>query len=144
MTRYDSEPDYASLAQFRFQIRTFLKKSELAALAVGLEPQQHQMLLSVKGLRADEVPTIGCIADRLLLKHHSAVELIDRCERAGLVVREQDAGDHRRVLVRLTEAGEGLLLKLSQVHEEELTLLAPHLIEALEAILSSRSAGTPR
>jgi DNA-binding MarR family transcriptional regulator len=139
VTRYDPEPDYASLAQFRLQIRTFLKRSELAALEVGLEPQQHQMLLAVKGLPKDEAPTIGCIAERLLLKHHSTVELINRCERSELVVREHDPADHRRVLVRLTEAGEGLLLKLSQVHEEELTLLAPHLIEALESILSSRT-----
>jgi len=127
------------LAEFRFQIRTFLKNSETAAQAVGLEPQQHQLLLAIKGLPEDTSPTIGLLAERMLLKHHSAVELVDRCERSGLTTRQHDAGDHRRVLVSLTAAGEDVLRRLSEVHEDELSSLAPHLIGALEAIVGEKA-----
>jgi DNA-binding MarR family transcriptional regulator len=138
--RYDSRqtPDYRALAEFRSQIRGFLKTSEEAARSVGLEPQQHQLLLAIKGLPDTDQPTVGRVAERLQLKHHSAVELVDRCERQGLARREHDETDHRRVLVHLTDAGEELLRRLSEVHEEELTQLAPHLTAALEAILRSR------
>jgi DNA-binding MarR family transcriptional regulator len=136
VTRYvAAHPDYRALAEFRFQIRTFLKNSEAAAQTVGLEPQQHQLLLTIKGLPEGASPTVGYLAERMLLKHHSAVELVDRCERSGLTTREHDAEDHRRVLVSLTAAGEDVLRRLSEVHEDELTSLAPHLIGALETIV---------
>jgi DNA-binding MarR family transcriptional regulator len=134
--RYDSRPpDYRALAEFRFQIRTYLKKVGAAVQEAGLEPQQHQLLLAIKGLPADEAPAIGRLAECMLLRHHSAVELIDRCERLGLVHRVSDERDHRRVLVHLSVAGEELLARLSAAHEEEITELAPHLIASLEAIL---------
>ena len=140
MTRYDFEsPDYRALAEFRFQLRTFLKQSELAAQAVGLEPQQYQLLLAIKARSVDDPPTVGRLAERMLLKHHSTVELIDRCERLGLTAREHDADDHRRVLIRLTAAGEDVLRRLARVHEDELTSMAPHLIQALEAIVGARA-----
>jgi len=140
VTRYvATHPDYRALAEFRFQIRTFLKNSEAAAQAVGLEPQQHQLLLTIKGLPDGASPTVGYLAERMLLKHHSAVELVDRCERAGLTTREHDAEDHRRVLVSLTAAGEDVLRRLSEVHEDELMSLAPHLIGALEAIVGEKA-----
>lgn len=104
-----------------------------------MEPQQHQLLLAIKGLAPDDAPTVGRLAERMLLKHHSTVELIDRCERLGLTAREHDAEDHRRVLIRLTEAGEDVLRRLAQVHEDELTSMAPHLIGALEAIVGARA-----
>jgi DNA-binding MarR family transcriptional regulator len=138
--RYDpsQSPDYRALAEFRFQIRGFLKTSEEAARFVGLEPQQHQLMLAIKGLPEGDQPTVGRVAERLQLKHHSAVELVDRCERLGLMRRSQDTADHRRVLVELTEEGEAVLRRLSEVHTEELTQMAPHLTAALEAILTNK------
>src|SRR5512147_256953 len=91
--------DYRALAEFRYQIRRFLGFSERAARSSGLEPRQHQLLLALKGLPDEAQPTIGVLARRLAVEHHSAVEMIDRLERRKLVARLRDAADRRRVLV---------------------------------------------
>src|SRR2546421_6776190 len=92
-----STTDYQALAEFRYQIRRFIRYSEQVARSAGIEPQQHQVLLAVKGLPEGEKATIGKLAERLQLQHHSTVELIDRlCER-GLVERRRDEADQRRV-----------------------------------------------
>ena len=131
--------EYRELAQFRFEIRQFLQFSEQAARDHGLEPQQHQALLALKGLTETTPATIGELAARLLLKHHSAVGLVDRLEKAGLLAREPSPGDARQVLVRLTRSGETLLRKLSLAHRQELQVSGPRLLDSLRTVLDGRS-----
>jgi len=127
------ESDLRALCTFRYQIRKFLHFSESAARQEGLEPQQHQLLLSIHGL--DGPPTIRQLADHLLIQHHSAVGLIDRLEERGLVERSRAENDRRQVNVRLTVAGERILQRLSKVHREELRQSAPELVGALQSAL---------
>lgn len=115
--------EYARLLGFRDGLRRFLRWSETQAKAAGLTPAQHQLLLAVRG--HDGHPTIGDLADHLLLRHHSAVELVDRAEKAGLVRRVADGDDHRIVRVHLTGSGARRLATLSAAHLEELRRLAP-------------------
>lgn len=137
--------DYAALGEFRYRIRHFLRFSELAARQEGLEPQQHQLLLAVRSLDEPGGPTIGQIADCLLVRHHSAVGLIDRLEEHRLVERVRAADDRRQVHVRLTTLGEQKLRRLSLVHREELRTSGPRLVEALGQMLRSlASRNTPR
>lgn len=127
--------DYAALGELRFRIRRFLHFSEEAARASGLEPQQHQMLLAVRAVADAQGPTVGSLADHLLIRHHSAVGLIDRLEERGLVERVRGNSDRRQVRVHLTEAGERTLGRLSAVHRSELQKTGPALAEALQALL---------
>jgi DNA-binding MarR family transcriptional regulator len=113
-----SDQEFADLLRFRDAIRRFLHWSEQQAKAAGLTAAQHQLLLAIRGHPGD--PTIGDVADHLLLRHNSAVELIDRAERAGLVQREVDAEDRRVVRLRLTARGVRRLTSLSAAHLEEL------------------------
>ena len=132
--------DYVALARFRLELRGFLHFSERAAHAAGIEPQQHQLLLALKGLPTlDDPPSVGNIAAWLSIQHHSAVELVDRAVARGLVRREQDAADRRRVLVHLTDDGEALLDRLSVLHQHELRSTAPALLAALTHVLDSLS-----
>jgi len=117
--------DYETLLRFRTSLRRFLRWSEEQAREAGLTPAQHQLLLAVKGHTGPEGPTIGDIADYLVLRHHSAVELVDRAEKAGLTERFQDAEDHRAVRLHLTAAGDERIQRLSQLHLEELRRLGP-------------------
>src|SRR5690242_18367654 len=94
--------DFRALAEFRYQIRKFLRFSEEAARSAGLEPQQHQLLLAVKGMPDGMRPRIGEIADRLQIQHHSTVELVDRLEKNGFVSRKRSDRDRREVLIALT------------------------------------------
>lgn len=131
-----SELDYVALARFRLALRRFLVFSEHASHAVGLEPQQHQLLLALRGVAgSNQAPTIGNLADWLLIQHNSAVELVDRAAARGLVRRHTDSDDRRRVLVELTSQGEAVLAQLSLRHREELESSAPALIDALSAVL---------
>ena len=114
------ESDYAALAHFRFQIRSFLAFSEAAAAQQGLTPTQHQALLGIKGFVPTGPATIGDVARFLLIRHHSAVELIDRLAKLGLVSRVADPADARRVHLKLTRTGERKLKSLSQKNLEEL------------------------
>jgi DNA-binding MarR family transcriptional regulator len=113
-----SDTDYAELLKFRDALRQFLQWSEAQARAAGLTPAQHQLLLAVRG--HDGEPTIGDIADHLLLRHHSAVELVGRAERAGLLHRHTDGDDHRAVRLALSAEGEARLAALSAAHLDEL------------------------
>src|SRR4051812_30506674 len=97
--------DYRALAEIRYRIRRFVNFSEASARKVGLEPQQHQLLLAIRGLEADTPPTIGRLAERLQIQHHSAVELIRRSAAKGLVVKRSDEADRR--IVRLEIAPKG-------------------------------------
>lgn len=126
--------EYRKLEEFRFQIRRFLGFSEGAARDSGIEPQQHQALLALKGMPQDWVPTIGHLADRLMLKHHSAVGLVDRLETLGLVTRQPSPDDARQVLLRLSAKGERILHRLSLTHHKELEETGPKLVAALRSI----------
>jgi DNA-binding MarR family transcriptional regulator len=126
---------YRALAEFRRSIRSFLHFSEDQVRAQGLEPQQHQLLLAIKGLPERTNATIGELARRMLLKHHSMVELVDRLERHGYVRRSPSLEDHRLVLVRLTPAGAGVLRRLSLAHHQELEAAGPELARALGRLM---------
>lgn len=130
-------PDYRTLAQFRYQIRRFLAFSERAARAHGLDAQQHQLLLALKGLPTGATPTVGVLAERLQIRHHSAVGLVDRLDRNGLVTRRTDAADRRRVHVRISRKGEAVLRKLTRAHREELSTAGPLLLRTLRTLLTS-------
>jgi DNA-binding MarR family transcriptional regulator len=127
--------DYQALAEFRYQIRRFLRFSEQKARLIGLEPQQYQLLLAVKGLPENKKATIGELAERLQLQHHSTVELIDRLVERDLVRRERDENDQRRVLVLLTQQGEEQLHQLSQFALTELRSTGPALVDALSILI---------
>ena len=136
--------DYRTLAEFRYQIRCFLSFSESAARAAGVEPQQHQLLLALKGLPVRTRATIRALAERLCVAHHTTVELVDRLEVAGLVVRGRSDHDKREVIVSLTAAGETLLAGLSQLHREQLQSVGPSLLDALSALLDQRDTSESR
>ena len=132
--RHPGHRDYRTLAGFRYLLRRFLAFSEAAARAAGLTPQQHQALLAIKGFPHGEDVTIHDLATQLCVRHHSAVELVDRLEGSGLVVRRHDPADRRRVLLTLTAAAEARLADLSATHLEELRRLRPALAEILVLI----------
>jgi DNA-binding MarR family transcriptional regulator len=134
--------DYQTLAEFRYQLRRFLGFSERACRAAGLEPQQHQLLLAIKGMPEDTRPNVGALAERLQLRHHSAVELIDRMEERRLVRRARDPDDGRQVLVQLTTRGETSLGRLAAAHRGALRSLAPALRAALSGMLARHRAAT--
>ncbi len=127
------DADYALLAEFRATLRQFMAFSENQARNVGLTPQQHQALLAIRGA-APEAATIGYVAEKLLLKPHSASGLISRLEEAGLIARQPDERDQRRSLLRLTEQAESLLKALSLVHLEELGNLKPLLQNMIDQV----------
>lgn len=135
--------DYQALAEFRYQIRKFLHFSDLAVEERGLERSQYQLMLAIKGIRPGGRPRIQELADRLLLRHHSAVELVDRLESRGYVFRERSREDRREVLVRLTSQGERVLEELARHHHVELTTAGPKLVTALQ-LLRMGSAERPR
>jgi DNA-binding MarR family transcriptional regulator len=130
--------DYRALAEFRYQIRRFLHFSETASRAAGLEPKQHQLLLTIKGLPPDVRPTVRTLAERMQLQHHSAVELIDRLERSGLAARHRGDEDRREVLVQLLPKGERLLRALSLHHQNELQNSGPNLAQTLQRLIARR------
>jgi len=135
--------DYRSLAAFRYEIRKFLAFSEGAAREAGIEPQQHQMLLAVRGLPDGLRPTIGAVAERLSVQHHTAVALVDKLEARGLIRRQRSDVDRREVLLQVTDEGLELLRALSTLHRDQLQTVGPALLEALSAIIDSRKPKRP-
>jgi DNA-binding MarR family transcriptional regulator len=131
-----SAAGYRQLAEFRFRIRQFLHLSEEAARSKGIEPQQHQLLLAVKGLPEGSRPTVRTLSERLCLRHHSTVELIDRLVEHRAVVRRHSDQDRREVLITLTPHGEELLHQLSVLLWKELRVSGPALSESLLAVLA--------
>jgi DNA-binding MarR family transcriptional regulator len=126
--------DYRTLSEFRYLVRRFLEFSQTAAQAVGLTSRQHQALLAIKGFPRDHPVTVGDLAERLWIQHHSAVELVDRLVGAGLIERMHDAVDRRQVLLSLTAAAEEHLASLSAAHLEELRRLRSTLLEILARV----------
>ena len=128
--------DYRSLAEFRYEIRRFLNFSEQAAREAGIEPHQHQALLAIKGLVPKQKATVGVLAERLQVQHHSAVELVNRLEKKRLIRRSRNAADRREVILALTGRGEEVLAALTLVHRAELRSAGPVLLRALNTVLA--------
>jgi DNA-binding MarR family transcriptional regulator len=125
------DADYAALAQFRYELRKFLAFSESAAREEGLTSHQHQALLAIKGFSQDHPLSVGDLAKYLLIQNHSAVELVDRMTRLGLLQRAADPDDGRRILVRLSAEGERRLKRLSKAHLQELNAIGTVLSDRL-------------
>jgi DNA-binding MarR family transcriptional regulator len=128
--------DYRTLSAFRYELRRFLAFSEESARQAGLEPQQHQLLLAIKGLPAGLTATIGTLAERLQLHHQSVVELIDRLEEKGFVVRHREAPDRRVVIVALSDAGGQALAPLASAALQQLSSHGYHLLHVLRDIVA--------
>lgn len=133
-----SSSDYQALAEIRYRIRCFVNFSEASARAVGLEPQQHQLLLAIRGLRPGVLPTIRCLAERLQIQHNSAVELVRRSVANGLVVKRASERDRREVLLEIAPKGGRVLEKLALAHRTELRSMAPVLLEAVEVLVGPK------
>jgi DNA-binding MarR family transcriptional regulator len=127
---------YRQLAAFRYEMRKFLSFSEQAARNAGIEPQQHQLLLAIRGLPSGVRPTIGTVAERLCIQHHTAVGLVDKLEGHRLLERQRGTSDKREVLLRLTPEGDAILRRLSTLHQQQLIVVGPALVGALSAIVT--------
>jgi DNA-binding MarR family transcriptional regulator len=125
-----TKAEYETLADLRYSLRQFLRFSEEAAQQAGITPQQHQALLAIKGFRGAGGITVGELAERLQVRHHSAVGLVDRLASKGLIIRKRRAGDRRQVHLALADRGGRTLEKLSAAHKEQLRRVGPH-IESL-------------
>jgi len=135
-----SKQDYVTLASFRYALRCFLRFSEDAATEAGLSTQQHQALLAIRGFPGRDSITVGELAERLQVRHHSAVGLIDRLVSCQLVEREPNSEDRRSVLIRLTETGERTLETLTKAHREELRRTGPKLRGLLQTLVENTLA----
>ncbi|MFO1502981.1 MAG: MarR family transcriptional regulator [Steroidobacteraceae bacterium] len=119
-----NKTDLEALAEFRYQLRRFLRFSEDLVQREGLTPLQYQLMLQIRGFPGRNWASVGELAERLQAKHHGTVALVSRCEEAGLVRREKDPDDRRAVRVHLTASGEQQLAKLARLHRDELASLA--------------------
>ena len=135
---------FRAMSEFRHQIRRFQRFSEDVAAQAGVEPQQHLLMLAVRGLPLGEKPSIRVIADRLLLKHHSVVELVDRSERMGLVRRVPAREDRRQVLLELTAKGDRILRQIFVQNRDRLKSQSAELSEALQRLTREQRNGRPR
>lgn len=133
------DQDYRALAALRHQLRRFIAFSENQARAIGLEPRQHQALLALRGLPEGTPPTVGAVADQLILRHHTVVGLLQRLEQRGLVERRRIGQDRRQVHVAITRRGRQTLRRLSLAHRDELAKSAPALLEVLHRLLEQQS-----
>lgn len=137
--------EYRALAELRHRIRSFVREGDAQARASGLEPQQYLILLAIRGLPERVDATIRTLADRLMLKHHSVVELVDRLEQGGLVRRTRGRDDRRRVMVSLLPRGEKLLEEVARHRISELRSSGVALVSAIEALLEKEGrAQTPK
>jgi DNA-binding MarR family transcriptional regulator len=132
-----SSAEFRALAEFRYRIRIYLNGSEEAARNAGLEPQQYMLMLALRGLPPGREPSIRELADRMQLRHHTVVELVDRLERRQLLRRERSRSDRRQVILHLTPRGEKILNKLAGQRISELRTAAPVLVRALTAVIRS-------
>jgi DNA-binding MarR family transcriptional regulator len=134
--------EFRALAEFRYRIRIYLNGSEEAARNAGLEPQQYMLMLALRGLPVGRNPSIRDLAERLQLRHHSVVELVDRLEQRQLLRRERSRTDRRQVFVHLTPRGEKILTRLAKQRILELRTAAPALVRSLTEVI--RSTQSPR
>jgi len=133
-----TDNEYAALAQLRYRIRRFLQEGDATARDAGLEPQQYLLLLAIRGLPAGQDASIRALAERLSLRHHSTVELIDRMESRGFVKRLRGRADRRQVLISLQPRGEKLLEKVVDQRIIELRANGRELVQAISALLEPR------
>jgi DNA-binding MarR family transcriptional regulator len=136
--------EYRALADFRYYLRRFLVFAEASAKLEHLSASQYQVLLALKGLPPESRSTIGYLADRLQVKHHSAVEIVDRMARRGLVRRVRASADRRQVFVTLTRSGSGLLRRVAARNLHHLRATQPALVKAIAAILEGSPRGSER
>jgi DNA-binding MarR family transcriptional regulator len=138
--------DYRTLADLRYQIRRFLRVREVAARAARVEPQQYLLLLQIKGLEGREAATMSMLAERLQIRHHAVVQLVDRLVRGGMVERRREGRDRREVVVHLRPRGENVLKRLAGYSLAELTTEGPSLVASLNRLVmqSTRSRVPPR
>ena len=144
MTAEITTDEYRALAELRYRIRHFLHEGDAVAQAAGLEPQQYLLLLTIRGLPPGEEATIRALAERLALKHHSAVELIDRLEMHGYVRRSRGRDDRRRVLVSLLPRGERLLEQVARHRIGELRSTGHELVRAIDQLLEKPPQATAK
>jgi DNA-binding MarR family transcriptional regulator len=135
MPESQTPPDFQAMAELRYHIRRFLRFSENAARDAGMEPQQQQLLLAVKGLPDGVKPTISVLAERMQLQHHSTVGLIDRLVERGLLVRLRATDDRRQVLIKLSHDGEVCLRNLALHHLRELQSMGPKFVRVLQSLI---------
>jgi DNA-binding MarR family transcriptional regulator len=135
--------DYQALAEFRYQIRRFLHFSEQVVKQAGLERGQYQLMLAIKGMPAGVRPRIRELANRMQIRHHSAVELVNRLEAGGFVHRARARDDRREVLLAMTAKGERVLAELALHHRDELRTAAPDLVTALRRIMHTGNDSAP-
>jgi len=133
-----TEIEYQALGELRYRIRRFLQEGDITAKQAGLEPQQYLLLLAIRGLPDGQEATISTLAERLSLRHHSTVELIDRMETHGYVKRIRGKEDRRQVLVSLQPRGEKLLEKVVEQRIIELRANGRALVETISALLETR------
>jgi DNA-binding MarR family transcriptional regulator len=140
-----STPEYVALAEFRYQLRRYLRHMEENARGAGHHPQQYQLLLAIKGLPPPRVPSVTILAERMQMNHNSMVELADRCEKRGLIkrVRESDT-DRRQVTLDITAEGEKILRQQASASRDELRNIGPILVSALQRLLRKHQALTNR
>jgi|SRR5580704_9847518 DNA-binding MarR family transcriptional regulator len=136
MASYPTESNYRSLAEFRYQIRLFMADSDETARSAGLEPEQFQLLLAVRGMPEGNSATIQHLASRLLVRHNTAVERIDRLARMGLLRRTHSRTDHRVVFIALSPRGKRIVEKLARKRVQELRRSGHELIAALTKVIS--------
>jgi DNA-binding MarR family transcriptional regulator len=126
-----TEAEYMALAEFRFQLRRFLRHMEEEVRQFRVNPQQYQLVLAIKGLPKNDIPSISCLAERMQLNHNSMVELVDRCEERNLVRRVRSGTDRRQVTLSITSEGEGLLKKLGSAARGELSSISQQLVDSV-------------
>ena len=136
-----NQVEYEALAEFRYQLRKYLRFMEERAREAGQNPQQYQLVLAIKGLPGSTRSTIGTLAKRLQLNHNSMVELVDRCERKGLLRRSRSGNDRRQVELAVTPEGDAVLRKLTSAGREELRTVGPILAQAIQHLISSEGKG---
>lgn len=136
--------EYRALAELRHRIRLFLREGDATARTAGLEPQQYMMLLAIRGLPAHEDASIRTLAGRLALKHHSAVELLDRLEKHGYVRRSRSREDRRQVFISLLPRGQRALDEVARQRISELRASGVALVGAIEALLEKGRNGNSR
>lgn len=129
-----TQTEYETLADLRYSLRRFLRFSEEAAQSAGIRPQQHQALLAIKAAAGNHGITVGELAERLQVRHHSAVGLVNRLVLRGLVARRQNGADRRQVQLALTARGDKTLEKLSAVNKGELRRVGPHIESLLKRL----------
>jgi DNA-binding MarR family transcriptional regulator len=134
-----SGPQYVALAEFRYQLRTYLRHMEGQARANGNHPQQYQLLLAIKGLPEPKVPTISTLAERMQMNHNSMVELVNRCEKRGLLRRTRSSQDRRWVSLAITPKGDMVLRQQASASRRELLTIGPVLVETLQSLIDNRS-----